>query len=224
MKQVNLHLGSQVYCVAEPCGQIIKIACVPERWKVEEIIVEVQAKMPTMPEQARVLPINLVVEGRKNSLYLDVHKQELTHFPTYREYEANLDSPDWPPRQPSLGELPAAELQIWSLIAEMEGTTLQTRPQTNEDNISAFLREHPAHIHVRQGVSPGLEVIGTGMKVHFADGEVGRLLDVVIQPESATITHLLIIRDEVPRRRVLIPIHQVNALSEGVIYLATRSN
>lgn len=220
MKQINLHLGSQLYCVAEPCGRISKIAFVPERWEVKEIIVEVQ----TMPEQARVLPLNLVVAGRKNNLYLDVHQRELARFPAYREYEANLDSSDWPPRQPSLGDLPAAELQIWSLIAEVEGATLQTRPPTNEVNLSAFLREHPAHIHVRQGVSPGLEVIGPGMEVRFADEGVGRLLDVVVQPQNSTITHLIVRRDKKPSKRALIPTSQVNAVSESVIYLATPAN
>lgn len=220
MKQINLHLGSQVYCIAEPCGRISKLAFVPEKWEVKEIIVEVQ----TISGQARVLPLNLVVEGRKNSLYFDIHQQELARFPAYREYEANVDSSDWSQRRLSFGDRVAAELQIWSLIAEVEGATLQTRPQTDQDNISAFLREHPAHILVRQGVSPGLEVIGPEMEVRFANEGVGRLQDIVIKPENATITHLLVNRGEAPRRQVLIPIHQVNALSEGVIYLATCSN
>ncbi|HSR35102.1 MAG TPA: hypothetical protein VLY63_31420 [Anaerolineae bacterium] len=72
----------------------------------------------------------------------------------------------------------------------------------------------------RENVAPGELAMVAGTRVRAADGNAGRLDEFVVEPESGSITHLMLREGHVwAPKEVTVPISEVDRIAEKTVYL-----
>ena len=72
----------------------------------------------------------------------------------------------------------------------------------------------------REAIPPGEIAVGQGAHVEATDGRIGRLDELLVDPVTEHVTHLVMRRGHLwGQRDVTIPVSEIDHLGEGVIYL-----
>ena len=61
--------------------------------------------------------------------------------------------------------------------------------------------------------------IKIGSAVRVPDGHANRVIDLVVAPDSADVTHLVVETDTQPGHKVLVPVVLVAAVTNDIVYL-----
>jgi sporulation protein YlmC with PRC-barrel domain len=90
-----------------------------------------------------------------------------------------------------------------------------TRPDVRQTYVNPQIKKVK-----RENISPDELAMVAGTRVKAADGNAGRLDEFVVEPESGSITHLMLREGHVwAPKEVTIPISEVDRIAEKIVYL-----
>lgn len=195
MKALDLNFGTQVYCRDGKCGKLARLAVDPDLRRVTDLIVE----EGFLRRRARVLPLESVSSVSDDGVQLTCARQDLDTFPDFQEIDLHQAS-DTPPDP------------------EQTETTISSE-------MTAYTQLHsaPTPPDVRQkiyaGIAPDFAVIKRGTSVKNADGTIGKLQRVLVQPQSGTIKHFVVHAGFIGSEQKLLPASLVKHVSTKSIFV-----
>lgn len=89
MNELDLNIGTQIYCADEKYGKLAKVAVDLGVWQVTHLIVEEGLLL----KRSRVFPIHSVERATADGLHLAIDPDELTDYPEYREEVIEMVAP-----------------------------------------------------------------------------------------------------------------------------------
>jgi sporulation protein YlmC with PRC-barrel domain len=192
MARYDLNIGATVHCEGDVCGRLAKVVVDTYTQRITDLIVA--GRLPLSTD--RVVPIDAVERADNDDVHLSLSTDELKAYPEYRDVEYT---------EPSSGVQEGAYQRGDVRCYNMTYT---------------YACEMPVVPRVRHEVQAGVDadrvVIGRGMRVLNAHGEVARVDHVLIDPENDEITHLVLRRGLVPRYPIL-PIEEVDEFGDEVV-------
>jgi uncharacterized protein YrrD len=198
MSEFDFNVGAQVKCEDGKCGQLLKVVVDPEAQEVTDLIVE----RGFLLKDDRVLPIELVEDATADEIRLSITGDQLSHFEAYDEKAFEVPGPAWQ----QLGAYAKGEAVKWTATATPYGV-VTSKP------IVPKVRQR-----VHEGISAKETVVEQGTVVENAQGEVGTVDHVLVDPDSGDIEYYIADRGLLARS-VVIPASDVREVTEDVIFV-----
>lgn len=190
-----LRIGAPVFATDGRYGTLDKVIVDPHARRVTHLVV----RKGWLLTEDRIIPITLVERALPDGIHLKASSVELEQLPAYRE------------------ELFVEPLEGWEPLApySLHDTLFWGGPY-----IGVATPILPAVEHVIPvGVPEGELVLRRGADVFANDALVGALDHVLVDPQSGTMTHL-VVEEHGTGRRVIVPAEWVQELQEGAIVLS----
>lgn len=190
---MDIPLDVEVHCADGACGRSSAIIVDPKTQQVTHFVVRAGG-----PEY--LVPIDAIVESSPVLIRLRLSRDELSQA------------------EPFFKEVPADEAQIAILASEMAGSSV-LGPYTVPD--AAYMTEALAAATVREEQVPPEELaIHLEARVSASDGDVGRVDELIIDPETSRISHLVLRKGHFwGKRDVTIPVDQIARVEGDVVHL-----
>jgi sporulation protein YlmC with PRC-barrel domain len=187
----DVPLGAEVECVDGPCGESSVIILNPETREITHLVVK-DRKLPDRDQ--RLVAVDQVAETQRHSIRLRCTRAELASMDHFLEtqYVATQSDPgiDWP----------------------VDYTT-RSVPR-------ATLTQHRYAMEEVEHIPPGELAVRRGGKVAATDGVVGHVGELVVDPESRHISHLVLEEGHLwAKREITLPVSAVDRLIEDTVYL-----
>ena len=188
MTHFDINLGGQLQCKDEARDKLIGLVIEPESRQVTNLIID----QGFLVSQAHVLPFSLVHGALEDKVYLSIDCSEFEQYPKYRvtEHEKPVTG-----LEQSSGEV-ATPYGLY-------GTSAPTVPTVKEK--------------IREGIPFGQLVIERDMPVSTGEGKVGKVIRVMVEPESQEITHLVVQRGLIFHEQLVLPISMIESIHENGI-------
>jgi sporulation protein YlmC with PRC-barrel domain len=147
-----------------------------------------------------LVPIDVIVESSPSRIQLRWSREELTHAESF------------------LKEVPADEEQMEIMAMGMTGSSV-FGPYTSPD--AAYIAEAMAAATMQEEQIPQDELaIHRGARVEAADGSVGEVDELLIDPQTKRVSHLVLRKGHFwGKRDVTIPLDQIDHVKDDVVYL-----
>ena len=192
MAKLDFEIGTRVYCTDGDCGRLSKVVIDPHTQRVTDLIVEKGFLLTT----DRVVPVEVVDRASDEGIHLTISSEELSSYPEYKEIAFREPAPDV-----AAGGYGGGNVRCWQ-----GGYSLAC-----EDPVVPMVRRR-----IREGISSELAVIERGTPVRNAQGDVGRVDHVLVNPESGAITHLVIRKGLVPYYPIL-PVSHIREVTDKAV-------
>ena len=182
---------AKVECTDGPCGESSIIILNPTTREVSHFVVQDK----TFPDRdQRLVPVDQVVETSRTLIRLRCTKAELAGMDHFLDshYAATQKEPtiDWP---------------VDYTVRSVPRATLTER---------RYAEETVEHI------PPGELAVGRGTRVEAKDGPVGHLAELVVDPDSGHISHLVLEKGHLwGKKEVTIPVSAIDFGGEEAVYL-----
>ncbi len=182
---------AKVECADGPCGESSTIILNPTTREVSHFVVQDR----TFPDRdQRLVPVDQVVETSRTLIRLRCTKAELAGMDHFLDshYAATQKEPtiDWP---------------VDYTVRSVPRATLTER---------RYAEETVEHI------PPGELAVGRGTRVEAKDGPVGHLAELVVDPDSGHISHLVLEKGHLwGKKEVTIPVSAIDFGGEEAVYL-----
>jgi len=190
----DIPIGAKVECADGSCGKSVTIIVNPTTQKVTNLVVE--NKSLPHPNQ-RLVPFDQVVETTRNSIRLSCTQDELAAMDSFikEQYIKSKGAP------------PAVSLYVsdgfvsdWYMPPYVT-STVETLVEVER-------------------IPPGEMAARRGMHVAATDGNVGKLGELIIDPDSEHITHLVLLEGHPwGKKEVTVPISAIDHVAEDTVYL-----
>ncbi len=189
---MDVPLDVEVYCSDGAHGRSTAIIVDPQNEQVTHFVVEAEGS-------EFLVPIDAVAESAPNRIQLRWSWAELTGAESFTK------------------QVPADEAHMEILAAEMAGSSV-LGPYTSPD--AAYMAEMLTAT-MREEQIPDKELaIHSGARVEATDGDIGRVDELLIDPQTNRISHLVLRKGHFwGKRDVTIPVDQIDRVKEDVVYL-----
>lgn len=198
---IDIKLGSSVQCRDGPCGKVTYIVFRRGTRKLTQIVVE-DKQFPDNP--TRIVPINNVKSATQMQVALGCTRHDITLMPPFTTTQFIQESSSG--RAASTGaihgywgmEYGPGTLERYSAVVNDTGFDSVDTKNIREDEIA----------------------IATGMEIEATDGKIGKLDEIIMDPKSEEVTHILMKEGHVwGKKEMVIPISAVTSAFTGVIIL-----
>lgn len=198
-------IGSRVYCSECPCGYLASAVMDPATGRLEHLIVT-----PDHGIDSRLVPI-AVVHCEGDAVRLHCTLDDFNAMEPAVDVHLTPMDPARPPRH-----VPEEESSAWPFF--------DLGPSDPELGLAAPEPVLMPRIAYDDHVPTGEARIYPGDHVHATDGLIGHVRGVVVAPQGATVTHILVDEGLLRRhKRVAIPMEKVAGVGpDGVRVLMTR--
>lgn len=182
---------AKVECADGPCGESSIIILNPATREVSHFVVQDK----TFPDRdQRLVPVDQVVETSRTLIRLRCTKAELAGMDHF------FDS-----HYAATQKEPAIDWSVDYTVRSVPRATLTER---------RYAEETVEHI------PPGELAVGRGTRVEAKDGPVGHLAELVVDPESGHISHLVLEKGHLwGKKEVTIPVSAIDFGGEEAVYL-----
>jgi hypothetical protein len=195
MNELKLNLGAPALCRDGGCGRLARVAVDPEAMSVSHLIVE----SGLLAKRSRVLPITLVESTIGDEIHLSIGASEVYRFPEYREVVQE---------EPLVDHSLARQPTYWHPDV----------PYPSSGGPQVLTRREK----VRVGVPEEVVVLEKGAAVEGLEGRIGRLEQLLVEPESGIINHVIVRQGLLLTTLRSVPAFMVESITERLgVYLAT---
>lgn len=190
---MDIPLNVEVHCSDGACGRSTAIIVDPATNQVTHFVVQ-------DGEAEYLVPISAIAESSTVSISLRWSLQELAAT------------------EPFVREVPADEEQLEIMGAAMAGSSA-LGPYTSPD--PAYIAEALSNATVMHEHIPENEVaIHQEARVEATDGDVGKVDELIIDPETNVISHLVLRHGHFwGKRDITVPVDQIDHVEDDVVYL-----
>jgi len=189
----EIPIKANVECTDGPCGKSAHLIVNPVARKVTHFVVE-DKHLPD--EHTRLVPVEHVIETTHKSIRLNCTRADVAKmkpFVTTRYV------------QPTSAQIPTAD--YWSSLDPYMAPVVM--PETEQPY--AVEEEH---------VPEGEKEIHRGMPVQATDGEIGQVDELMVEPESWRITHVVLRHGHLwGKKEVTLPLSDIDRVTEDAVYL-----
>jgi sporulation protein YlmC with PRC-barrel domain len=191
---MDIPVGVEVHCADGLCGRSTNVLIDPLHQRVTHLVVQ-EAKWP---HTERLVPIRTVSETAPDVILLSCSQHELHTMDPFIETEyIREEMPDMEYRP--TGYTGVGPFLLWPYAI----------PNRNE--------LVPVE---RQQIPPGELAIKRGTSVEATDGRVGRVDELLVNPDNGHITHLVMREGHLwGQEDVSIPVSQIDYIEGGTVYL-----
>jgi hypothetical protein len=187
-------MGGRVRCAGQECGEVEFVVVDPVADKLTHLVV----RPDDGGGQARLVPVRLAEPG-PDGVDLQCTRAELEEFPPA------VQSSFLPGAEPD-GLQRGERVLVWPYFGLAPSPALpgMTPGPVMEPTTETVERIPAGEVSVRRGE-----------RVHAADGEIGRVRGLVVVPPDSAVTHVLLDEGHLwGRKRVAIPIRDVEGIDE----------
>jgi hypothetical protein len=201
-------IGSAVACSDGPCGQLTRVVVDPVLRTLTHVVVEAEHRQGN----GRLVPVGSVESAAAG---------EITLRSTLAEFHALCDAEETRFLPGASGEWDYQQEQMLSLPYYGLGTGTGMGLGIGGMHVGApDLGPHPV---IADRVPAGEVEVRRGDHVHAADGAIGQVQGLVIDPADHHVTHVLLDEGHLwGKKRVAIPISAVRDVDDGVRLTLTR--
>jgi osmotically-inducible protein OsmY/uncharacterized protein YrrD len=196
MSEFDFNIGAQVRCEDGRCGQLLKVVVDPAAQEITDLVIE----KGFLLKDSRVLPIETVEETTEDEIRLSIASDQLGHFEAYEKKAFEIAAPGWKQR----GTYKKGEAVRWTTMATPYGAVTSR-------HIVPMVRQR-----VHKGISAKETVLEQGTSVKNAQGEVGAVDHVLVDPDSGDIEHVVVDRGLLARS-LIIPASDVKEVAEDAV-------
>lgn len=197
----NIAINADVHCSDGSCGKTTNIIIDPVSRKVTHIVVEHQ-RLPG--NNMRMVPVRRVKQASRFRIDLSCTSDDVAHMPPFLVTSYIQESP--------YGKSLDSSMTYFFPGPVGFRNTVYDSPYNVEN--TAFDKV------VRENVPADELSLAAGMEIDASDGKVGKLDEIVLDPASGKITHLLMKKGPFwSRREVLLPVPSVVNIDNGAIHL-----
>jgi sporulation protein YlmC with PRC-barrel domain len=191
---MDIPVDVDVHCTDGLCGRSTYVLINPVRKKVTHLVVKEAG--PSHIE--RVVPIEAVSKTAPDVILLQYSRDELTHMDPFIQREYIRDKmPD--PDDAPIGYVGPGPFLLWPYVVP-DQTTLVTV-------------EH-------KQIPRGELAVRRGTQVEATDGHVGRVDELLVNPENDCITHLVMREGHLwGQKDVTIPVSEIDRIEGDVVHL-----
>ena len=187
----DVPLKANVECTDGPCGESGIVIVNPETRQVTHFVVQ-DKSLPDRDQ--RLVPVDQIAETSRDRLRLSCTKAELASMDHFIEthYGPTQQEPDidWP---------------VDDTVRSVPRATLTS---------SGYARKRAEHI------PPGELAVRQGTKVAARDGAAGHVDELVVNPETGHISHLVLQEGHLwAKKEIAIPVSAIDYLLEDTVYL-----
>ena len=191
---MDIPLQAEVRCADGADGRTTRVVVDPQRRVVTHVVV----RLAGLIGLEVLVPVDVIVESAPQYVRLRLTKAELERMPSFEETDY-LWPPDADERllgQFSLG-YPVESMAIWPY---------EPLP--------------PALVTTHEAIPPGEVALRRGALVEASDGVAGRIDELLADPVSGVITHLVLREGHIwGRKEVTIPVGEVASITEDRVCL-----
>lgn len=188
---MEIPINAEIVCSDGRCGHASYIVLNPVTDKVTHLVV----KEPNLPNIERLVPIEMVSSSDSEHIYLKCGRLGMENMDPFIETEfirSNTEEYTLPFDYSYSGEF-----MMW--------------PYVKPEDVSRIRIEHlpPSELALRRGA-----------QVHASDGHVGEIDELVVDPETDRITHLILREGHYwGKKEVTIPVTAIEHIDENMVYL-----
>jgi sporulation protein YlmC with PRC-barrel domain len=187
----DVPLRAKVECTDGPCGESDIVILNPDTLQVTHFVVQ-DKRLPDRDQ--RLVPVDQVVETSRDRIRLRCTRAELASMDHF------IDTHYGPTRQE-----PEIDWQVDSSVRSVPRATL-TAP--------GYTKEKTEHI------PPGELAVRHGTKVAATDGHVGHVGELVVDPKTGHISHLVLQEGHLwAKKEVTVPVSAIDYMLEDTVYL-----
>jgi sporulation protein YlmC with PRC-barrel domain len=191
MAETTFTIGSAAACSDGPCGAVSRVVVDPVAREVTHLVVEPEHRSGL----GRLVPLDLVTPGA-GEVRLRCTLEEFDQLPAAEET-------DFLPGGSGYEDYEAHEAYYW--------------PYYGIDVVGEPMVANASGIVTRDMLPKGEVAVRRGEPVHAADGEVGKVEGLVIEPTHGHVTHVLLQEGHLwGRKEVAIPIGSVDSIDDGI--------
>jgi uncharacterized membrane protein len=187
---VDIPIEASVECADGPCGKSVAVIVNPTTRVVTHFVVQDESFLDA---EQRMVPMDEVVETTSESIRLRCTREQVAgmeHFRKQRFIEEQWDEPAY-----------------WAAAGEMYYAEPYATPAM------------PLYEETER-VPPGELVVHRGAWVEATDGHVGAVGELVMDPDSGQITHLVLQAGHLwGRREITVPISAIDRVELDTVYL-----
>jgi sporulation protein YlmC with PRC-barrel domain len=197
--EVPFTIGSEATCTDGPCGQVKRVVVDPVRRELTHLVIEPAHRQGL----GRLVPLDLV-EDASPEVRLRCTTSEFDTLPLAEET-------DFLPGGSGYADYAAHEAYYWpyfglGAVGVDPGTAANASGIVTHDSLPV------GEVGVRRGEP-----------VHAADGEIGRVEGLVVEPAHHHVTHVLLQEGHLwGRKEVAIPIGAVTKMDDGISLKLTK--
>lgn len=193
-------IGAEAACTDGPCGQVTRVVIDPVARAVTHLVVEPKHRQGL----GRLVPVS-VASGGATRVRLSITQEEFHHLEPAEETQFVPGSAGYAAYGPS-------QVLAWPYYG-LGGAA----PAPGMDAVP------PSELVTYDSVPPGEVEVRRGDRVHAADGAIGRVAGLVIDPASHRVTHILLAEGHLwGRKDVAIPVTAVTGTEDGIRLRLTR--
>jgi sporulation protein YlmC with PRC-barrel domain len=197
MAETTFTIGSAAACSDGPCGAVSRVVVDPVAREVTHLVVEPEHRSGL----GRLVPLDLVTPGA-GEVRLHCTLEEFDRLPPAEET-------DFLPGGSGYEDYEAHEAYYW--------------PYYGIDVVGEPMVANASGIVTRDMLPKGEVAVRRGEPVHAADGEVGKVEGLVIEPTRGHVTHVLLQEGHLwGRKEVAIPIGSVDSIADGITVNLTK--
>jgi sporulation protein YlmC with PRC-barrel domain len=199
MAETTFTIGSAAACSDGPCGAVSRVVVDPVAREVTHLVVEPEHRSGL----GRLVPLDLVTPGA-GEVRLRCTLEEFDQLPAAEET-------DFLPGGSGYEDYEAHEAYYW--------------PYYGIDVVGEPMVANASGIVTRDMLPKGEVAVRRGEPVHAADGEVGKVEGLVIEPTHGHVTHVLLQEGHLwGRKEVSIPISAVTRVDDGIRLSITKQD
>jgi uncharacterized protein YrrD len=187
--------GAVVIAEDEPIGRVERLIVSPGTGEVTGLVV----RKGVLLRRDIVIPIDAVDEAGEDEVHLGLTIEQLNQLPEFREEDYIDAPPDWQSPRGSSGQ----------------GVLFRLRQLLTGQDL------RPAHAG-QTSASAGGRLLRAGQRVMCRDGEVGRLVLVLLDELTRRVAYLVVERGRLLIRDTVVPVEWVADITRDQIYLDVR--
>jgi sporulation protein YlmC with PRC-barrel domain len=188
---MDIAVQTKVECADGPCGECSTVIVDPHKQAVTHLVVQDKTLSDT---DQRLVPFDRVQEASREQIRLRCTRKELAAMEPFVETRYVVTQEQPIPTYPIDGQM------------HMVG-----RP----DAAGSYYEEEEVEL-----IPEGEQALRPGMKVKATDGQIGHVAELVVEPESGKISHLVLEKGHLwGKKEVTVPLSEVNFADEDTVHL-----
>ncbi len=197
----DIKLGANIVCSDGPCGKATNVIVVRATKSVSHIVVENKA---FSGESTRMVPIGKVAKATPEQISLNCTKKDVDNMPPFMVTRYIQETASGKVTSVGTDYYFPYSIAGPGNLGEY-GTVVNN---TGFDSVG------------EKNISDNETAVTAGMEIRASDGKIGKLDELVVDPTSGEITHLLMREGHIwGKKEVVIPLSAVTSAREGFIRL-----
>jgi osmotically-inducible protein OsmY len=192
MAKYDFNIGAQVHCRDGECGKLHKVVVDPHTQRVTDLIVDRGFLLTT----DGILPVGVVERATREGIYLSISSEDLADYPEYREVE--FEEPAPAARESTYDR---SDIRCWPAAYGL----------VCSEPVIPMVRRR-----VHEGISPARAVIKQGTPIRNAQGAIGHIDHLLVDPKSGEVSHLVVRKGLLPYYPI-VPISAVKTVSDKAV-------